>query len=109
MGASHQAAHRNRTARRRDAALVHGEEHRHPELQERSSLSDEEIAKIAKWADSGAPRGNPADMPPPRKWEDGNTWTIGTPDLIVKLPIDHREGEFAGLVGRDSARAGRSR
>ena len=27
------------------------------------SLSDEEIAKIAKWADSGAPRGNPADMP----------------------------------------------
>jgi len=50
------------------------------------SLSDEEIAKIAKWVDSGAPRGNPADMPPPRVWEDNNTWTIGTPDLIVKLP-----------------------
>ena len=29
------------------------------------SLSDEEVAKIARWADSGAPRGNPADMPPP--------------------------------------------
>src|SRR5262245_32989632 len=28
------------------------------------SLSDDEIAKIARWADSGAPRGNPADMPP---------------------------------------------
>src|SRR5262245_11536764 len=27
------------------------------------SLSEEEIAKIAKWADGGAPRGNPADMP----------------------------------------------
>src|SRR5262249_23555684 len=25
------------------------------------SLSDEEIAKIARWADSGAPQGNPAD------------------------------------------------
>src|SRR5262245_29656161 len=25
------------------------------------SLSDDEIAKIARWADSGAPRGNPAD------------------------------------------------
>ena len=50
------------------------------------SLSDEEIDKIAKWADNGAPRGNPADMPPPRKWEDASTWTIGTPDLIVKLP-----------------------
>src|ERR1041385_6799559 len=30
------------------------------------SLSDAEIAAIAKWADSGAPRGNPSDMPPPR-------------------------------------------
>src|SRR5262245_33865096 len=29
------------------------------------SLSNEEIATIAKWADSGAPRGNPADLPPP--------------------------------------------
>src|SRR5690349_5782338 len=26
------------------------------------SLSDEEVARIARWADSGAPRGNPADM-----------------------------------------------
>ena len=50
------------------------------------SLSDEEIAKIAKWADSGAPRGNPADMPPPRTWVDANIWSIGTPDLIVELP-----------------------
>ena len=48
------------------------------------SLSDEEIAKIAKWADSGAPRGNPTDMPPPRKWEDATKWSIRTPDLIVK-------------------------
>ena len=29
------------------------------------SLSDKEIATIAAWVDSGAPRGNPADMPPP--------------------------------------------
>ena len=35
------------------------------EFQNDPSLSDAEIAKIAKWADSGAPRGNPADMPPP--------------------------------------------
>src|SRR5215813_9473971 len=28
------------------------------------SLSDAEIAKIAKWVDAGAPRGNPADLPP---------------------------------------------
>src|SRR4029079_3237746 len=48
------------------------------------SLSDEEIATLAKWADSGAPRGNPADMPPPKVYANRNAWAIGTPDLIVK-------------------------
>ena len=50
------------------------------------SLSDEEIAKIAKWADSGAPRGNPADMPAPKVFPDGTQWNAGTPDLIVESP-----------------------
>ncbi|HZR22743.1 MAG TPA: cytochrome c [Vicinamibacterales bacterium] len=50
------------------------------------SLSDEEIAKIAAWVDSGSPRGNPADMPPPRKFAAADAWILGTPDLIVKSP-----------------------
>jgi hypothetical protein len=49
------------------------------------SLSDTEIATLAKWADTGAPRGNPADMPPPKVWADNKAWAIGTPDLIVKM------------------------
>ena len=52
------------------------------------SLSDEEIATIAKWVDAGAPLGNPADMPPARQFEDVDKWHIGTPDLIVTLPHD---------------------
>jgi mono/diheme cytochrome c family protein len=48
------------------------------------SLGEEEIAKIAKWADSGAPLGNPADMPTARVFEDDTVWRIGKPDLIVK-------------------------
>ena len=48
------------------------------------SLSDDEVATIAKWADGGAPRGNPADMPPPKQWPDARAWAIGTPDLILK-------------------------
>ncbi len=48
------------------------------------SLSALELAKVAKWADSGAARGNPADMPPARVWADDTAWRIGTPDLIVK-------------------------
>jgi hypothetical protein len=48
------------------------------------SLTEDEIATIAKWADSGAPRGDPADMPPPKQYADRTSWAIGTPDLIVK-------------------------
>jgi hypothetical protein len=48
------------------------------------SLTDLEIAKIGKWADNGAPQGDPADMPPAKKFLDFDTWNIGTPDLIVK-------------------------
>ena len=48
------------------------------------SLSAVEVAMVAKWADSGAPRGNPADMPAAKVWSDGNVWRIGTPDLVVK-------------------------
>jgi hypothetical protein len=51
------------------------------------SLSDEEVAKIAWWADNGAPRGNAADLPPARPLANSTTdWTIGTPDLVVKTP-----------------------
>jgi len=52
------------------------------------SLSDEQIATIVKWIDSGAPRGNPADMPPPVQWPDESKWNFaemfgGPPDLII--------------------------
>ena len=48
------------------------------------SLSADEIAMIAKWADNGAPRGNPADMPPAKHYADSAAWTIGTPDVVIK-------------------------
>ena len=48
------------------------------------SLSAKEIAMIAKWADSGAPMGNPADLPPAKMWDDATKWAIGEPDLIIK-------------------------
>jgi mono/diheme cytochrome c family protein len=54
------------------------------QFQNDPSLSDEEIAKIGKWVDAGAPRGNPADMPPARVFADNKAWAIGTPDLILK-------------------------
>jgi mono/diheme cytochrome c family protein len=51
-------------------------------------LSDAEIQTIVRWADSGAPLGNPADMPAPVQFPDGSKWAyedvFGQPDLIVK-------------------------
>ena len=46
------------------------------------SLSDEEIATIVKWVDSGSPQGNSADMPPARQFADDQEWQFGKPDLI---------------------------
>ena len=55
-------------------------------MRDDTSLSDAEIAMIAKWADNGAPEGNPADLPPPSKFADAASWALGKPDLIVSSP-----------------------
>jgi Flp pilus assembly protein TadD len=48
------------------------------------SLTDAQIDVFARWATQGAPRGDPADMPPIPKWPEG--WQLGKPDLVVQLP-----------------------
>jgi len=50
------------------------------------SLTDDEIATIVKWVDTGALQGNPADMPKLPEQESISTWRIGKPDLIVQYP-----------------------
>ncbi|MGB7517508.1 MAG: cytochrome c [Candidatus Acidiferrum sp.] len=47
------------------------------------SLSDTQIAALTAWAKIGAPAGNSADAPPPRKWS--GRWTIPEPDLTVPM------------------------
>ena len=65
------------------------------------SLSDEQIATILKWVDSGAAQGDPKDMPPPKTWPDDKTWLLQQkfgrpPDFIVK------SGEYwMPAVGQD--------
>ena len=48
------------------------------------SLTDTQIATVAKWADAGAPAGNPQDAPPPSRWTEG--WNIPQPDLVLQMP-----------------------
>ena len=50
------------------------------------SLSEAEIEQIAIWADSGAPLGDPGDLPPPLDFGNEDEWTIGEPDLILESP-----------------------
>ena len=67
------------------------------------SLSEDEIAKIAAWADTGAPQGNPADLPPPLTFPDGRSWRIGTPDLIVVSPpveMKAQQPDWFGSIGQ---------
>jgi hypothetical protein len=54
------------------------------------SLSDEEIATVVRWADNGAPMGNPADMPPAQRFTPEDAWHIGKPDLVVKMDGVHK-------------------
>jgi mono/diheme cytochrome c family protein len=58
------------------------------EFKEDISLSDDELAKVVKWVDDGAPMGNAADMPAPLTFTDNRPWHIGNgkPDLIVSMP-----------------------
>jgi peroxiredoxin len=50
------------------------------------SLDDGEIATILAWVEGGAPRGDPADRPPPAAFPE--EWSIGEPDAIFEMPID---------------------
>jgi hypothetical protein len=54
------------------------------------SLTPSELDTIVRWADAGAPEGDPRDMPPAVKWPDDQGWNFAKlfgqqePDLIVK-------------------------
>jgi Tfp pilus assembly protein PilF len=47
-------------------------------------LSDDQIALISKWVESGAPEGDPSAPPKPPSFSGG--WQLGTPDLVLTPP-----------------------
>jgi len=56
------------------------------------SLTDDEIRTIARWVDSGAPEGDPADMPALVEWPDySDSWRYEEvfgrpPDVVIRSP-----------------------
>ena len=57
-------------------------------FQNDASLSDEQIATIVRWVDSGSLMGDPKDMPAAKEWPNYNGWQLakqfGQPDLVLK-------------------------
>lgn len=51
-------------------------------------LSDAEVAAIVKWADEGAPEGNPKNLPKLPEFTQG--WTIGKPDVTFDTGKDFK-------------------
>ena len=104
VGAVHQAANRHRAAGRRDAAVVHGEEHRHPEVPRRSVAERRRRSRRSRSGPTAARR--TAILPTCRRRGSGATptkWAIGEPDLIVKtaeLTVKANSPDWWGEIPR---------
>ena len=87
-------------------------------------LSDADRATLIAWANGGAPKGDPATLPPAPTFPDG--WSAGKPDVVLEmsgglqaagrrhdrvrvlLPADELHRAEVGEVDRDSPRQPRS-
>jgi len=50
-------------------------------------LSAQELETVKVWADSGAPEGDPKDLPKAPVFTEG--WQLGQPDIVVDIGEDH--------------------
>ena len=57
-----------------------------PAFKHSKALSEDEIAIIAAWAESGATEGDKAELPAAPVYRDG--WALGDPDLILEASDD---------------------
>jgi Tfp pilus assembly protein PilF len=64
----------------------------HGEFAGERRLNDDQIALIARWAESGAPEGDPAHPPKPPTFSGG--WQLGTPDLVLTPPEPYQLQPF---------------
>jgi len=64
------------------------------------SLSQDQIDAVVRWVDSGAPLGDPKDMPVAKQWPPDDEWQaakiLGQPDFVIKsepytMPAHHQD------------------
>jgi tetratricopeptide (TPR) repeat protein/cytochrome c553 len=54
------------------------------EFEDARRLSDEQIKTIRQWVEQGMIEGEPSDLPSLPRFND--SWSLGQPDLIIKMP-----------------------
>ena len=59
-------------------------------------LSEKDKETLIRWADGGAPKGDPKDLPPAPKFVEG--WEIGTPDAVISMPREFEVKESGTIA-----------
>jgi len=52
------------------------------------SLAAADKDVLTRWANGGAPEGDPKDLPAAPKFVDG--WQLGQPDVVLQLPVEYK-------------------
>lgn len=71
----------------------------HGSFRDELRLSDEQVALIQRWVETGMAEGDPAKMPKPPQFTDG--WQLGKPDLVVTMDKSYE----VPATGRDQYRS----
>ena len=61
---------------------------KHGKFSNDRSLSAEKKDILARWANGGAPEGDPKDLPAVPNFTEG--WQIGQPDVVLQIPTDYK-------------------
>jgi hypothetical protein len=60
----------------------------HGKFRNDRSLTATDRDTLIKWANGGAPEGDPKDLPPLPPFVDG--WQLGEPDTVLQLPVEYK-------------------
>lgn len=69
-----------------------------PAFEGARGLTEAERELLRRWAETGAPEGDPAGAAPPPRFPEG--WQLGTPDLVAEMPATFT----LGAAGADEYR-----
>lgn len=72
-----------KVVKNREMPPWHANADQHGVFDNERTLTDTQIETIVRWAASGAPRGDLADAPPAKVFDNYEGWSLGKPDLVI--------------------------